>query len=149
MADHEYDAFVTVIGCIDGRAARAIDEYVKSEYGAYADMVTTAGMDKHFLTPESKDCAAVRQDVLVSIEAHDSSVVFVTAHDECAGNPVERSEHLRCVAKGIEMVKSWNLGDNITYVGLWVNKKDDEWTAHPIAREEIDFHLEETTDQAA
>jgi hypothetical protein len=45
----------------------------------------------------------------------------VVGHHDCAGNPVERSEHESQIQEALRVVRGWSF--TATIVGLYVNEK--------------------------
>ncbi len=70
----------------------------------------------------------LKSKVLISINAHKSSVVVIAGHHDCAGNPVSKEKHIEQIKKSIEVIKSWNLP--VKVAGLWIN---DQWKAEQIS----------------
>ena len=114
--------FATAINCIDGKTQNSVSEWIKKQYSVdYVDMVTEPGCDRIMCETEQDAIDRIKSKVLISINAHKSSLVAVAGHHDCAGNPVSKEEHLSQIKKCIETVASWNLP--IKTVGLWVNDK--------------------------
>ncbi len=87
--------FCTSIQCIDGRVVDPLREHI---FGAHdydhIDTVTAPGADA--LLAERGDAAAVSvllDAVATSLAAHDSRMIFLSGHDDCAANPVDAIEH--------------------------------------------------------
>ena len=120
-------SFATSVSCIDGRIQGPISDWIKEKNSVdYVDTITEPGLDKRISEfPEIAE--ELRKKVVISIKAHGSQLVIVSGHAECAGNPVSDEEHKEHIAKGVEVVKSWNLGVDVK--GVWV---DNEWKVNPI-----------------
>lgn len=119
--------FATSVSCIDGRIQTPISTWIKDNHSVdYVDTITEPGLDKRiFEFPEIAE--EIRKKVTISIKAHKSELVVVSGHADCAGNPVSDEEHKQHIAKGVEVVKSWNLGVDVR--GVWV---DNDWKINPI-----------------
>ena len=119
--------FATSVSCIDGRIQTPISTWIKDNHSVdYVDTITEPGLDKRiFEFPEIAE--EIRKKVTISIKAHKSELVVVSGHADCAGNPVSDEEHKQHIAKGVEVVKSWNLGVDVR--GVWV---DNNWKINPI-----------------
>ncbi len=112
-------AFVTAINCMDGRMQLPVIEWMKATYDAdYVDMITEPGPDRILSETGHPLTESIRRRVLISVERHGSKVIAVVAHDDCAGNPVSKEEHLEMLRGAVRTVESWELGARI--VGLWV-----------------------------
>jgi hypothetical protein len=133
----EGETFATAVGCIDGRAVRSLDRYAEDKYGVYVDTVSKAGMDKYFCDAEHPCWEELMADVKVSVEKHNSKIIFVHGHDACAGNPVSREEHFSCIAKGVDLVRDWFIGSSIEVIGVWSAKMAGEWTTSTIKEETL------------
>jgi len=114
--------FATSINCIDGRVQTPISNWIKRKYSVdYVDIVTHPGSDK--VMSENIDIIAqIKSKVLISINAHNSKLVVVSGHHDCAANISSKDKHLIQIQKSINIVKSWRL--SISVIGLWVN---DQW----------------------
>jgi hypothetical protein len=121
MASTSTSTFGTAINCIDGRAQAPVADWVRLHcHVTYVDTVTMPGPDKVLTQGPREVVDLIRQNVLVSVNAHHSAVVAVAAHHECAANPVPAEEHKRQIGAAVEIVRGWSLG--VRVVGLWVNE---------------------------
>jgi len=120
--------FATAINCIDGRTQIPVSDWIKGKYAVhYVDMVTEPGCDKIVSGEDQNVIEKIKSKVLISVNAHKSSLVAVAGHHDCAGNPVTKEEHLEQIKKCVSTIKSWNLP--VEAVGLWVN---DQWQIEQI-----------------
>jgi len=120
--------FATAINCIDGRTQIPVSDWIKEKYAVnYVDMVTEPGCDKIVCGEDQNIVEKIKSKVLISVNAHKSSLVAVAGHHDCAGNPVTKEEHLEQIKKCVSTIKSWNLP--VEAVGLWVN---DQWQIEQI-----------------
>ena len=114
--------FATAINCIDGRVKAAVAEFIKNSYNVdYVDMITVPGPDK--LLSEYKnihEIESIKRKMLVSCSKHDSKLLFIVGHDDCAVNPAEEKKHYAQIKKSMENIKKWNL--KIDVHGIWINK---------------------------
>jgi hypothetical protein len=69
----------------------------------------------------------IKTKTLVSINAHNSKLVVISGHHDCAGNPVSKEMHLTQIKKSINIIKSWNCP--VTVIGVWIN---DQWEIEEI-----------------
>jgi hypothetical protein len=121
--------FGTAINCIDGRAQAPIADWVKMHcHVSYVDTVTTAGADGVLAQGPRELVELIRQNVLISVNAHQSRVVAIAGHHECAANAVSSEEHRRDIAQAVQVVRDWGLP--VRVVGLWVN---DWWQVEVVA----------------
>ena len=121
--------FATAVNCMDGRVQLPVIEYLKKKLGVdYIDMVTEPGPIK-FLA-ENVDTTiveSIKSRVGISAKKHGSKVVAIVGHDDCAGNPVERSVQVTQIKKSVELAKKWGL--DVQFLTLFVNK---DWEVEEI-----------------
>ncbi len=126
MADEK---FASAINCIDGRAQIPVINWIKKHYGVdHVDIITNAGPEK--LLAEGKDRAgidSIRMCLNVSITRHNSKLVVIAAHHNCAGNPAGKKIQLQQIRVAIKTIQSWHF--DIAVVGLWV---DEKWEAQEV-----------------
>ena len=122
--------FATAINCMDGRVQKPVTEYTQKTFGVdYVDMITEPGPTRLFIGTESGEVERLRKKVLISVEAHGSALIALTAHGSCAGNPIPKEESIRQVREGMNIIRSWDLP--VSIVGLWVD--DEDWKVERIA----------------
>ncbi len=122
--------FVTAINCMDGRTQLPVSEHLKTKYGAtYVDTITEPGVDR-IVAEEPEDSPvieALKKKCNISIEHHKSDLIALVGHHGCAGNPVEKAEHLEHIKKAVERLKGWY--PQLRVIGIWV---DEEWKANEL-----------------
>ena len=119
--------FGTSITCMDGRIQIPIINWIKENYSVdYIDTITEPGVDKK--VSGDSDLESIKTKTGISINKHQSGVIAVSGHYDCAGNPVSNEEHIEQIKKGVDVVKSWNF--NVPVVGLWIN---ENWSVEKIA----------------
>ena len=127
MAD---GTFGTTINCMDGRTQQPVNDWIKKNYGVdYVDVITEPGPDEIMAHRHKELMPSIKTRVLISVEKHGSGVIVVVAHDDCAGNPVSKDEHLGHLRKAMEALRSWELPVEI--VGVWLEGPD--WEVDVIA----------------
>lgn len=113
--------FAAVLNCMDGRTQIPIINWIRENFDIdYVDLITEPGMDKVLSSGDEAIINSIKKKVSVSISAHDSKILFISGHHDCAGNPVDRCVHIIDIKKSVEIVKGWNTG--LEVIGLWVNK---------------------------
>ena len=118
--------FATSISCMDGRIQSPLYDWIKTKYSVnYVDVITEPGVDKKI--SEGTNITAIRDKVLISINAHKSNLIALSGHYDCAANPVDNEKHLSQIKSGVQVINSWNLGVDV--IGLWV---DDSWNVNTI-----------------
>jgi hypothetical protein len=118
--------FATSVSCIDGRIQIPLTNWIKENFSVdYVDTITEPGIDKQ--VADNTDLESIKIKVGISINKHESELIVVSGHYDCAGNPVSNEEHITQIKKGIEVISSWNLG--VKVVGVWV---DDTWKINAV-----------------
>ena len=118
--------FATSVSCMDGRIQIPLTNWIKENFSVdYVDTITEPGIDK--LVADNTDLESIKIKVGISISKHESELIVVSGHYDCAGNPVSNEEHITQIKKGIEVISSWNLG--VKVVGVWV---DDTWKINTV-----------------
>lgn len=118
--------FATSVSCMDGRIQIPLTNWIKENFSVdYVDTITEPGIDK--LVADNTDLESIKTKVGISINKHESELIVVSGHYDCAGNPVSNEEHITQIKKGIEVISSWNLG--VKVVGVWVN---DTWKINTV-----------------
>ena len=114
--------FATAINCMDGRVQIPVINWLRSQYGVdYVDMITEPG-PVQFLA-ENKDpwiSASIRRRLEISLNRHNSELVAIMGHHDCAGNPVPKETQLEQILTAIKTVEGWNF--KVRVIGLWVNE---------------------------
>jgi carbonic anhydrase len=121
--------FVTSINCMDGRVQIPIIKWMKEKYKAdFVDIITEAGPNK-ILSEQKPDIIiqSIRKRVEISVKVHESKVIAISGHDDCAGNPTDKETQLNQIKESVEKIKSW--GFNVQVIGLWI---DNRWIVHEI-----------------
>jgi carbonic anhydrase len=118
--------FATSVSCMDGRIQIPLTNWIKENFSVdYVDTITEPGIDKQ--VADNTDLESIKTKVGISINKHESELIVVSGHYDCAGNPVSNEEHITQIKKGIEVISSWNLG--VRVVGVWV---DDMWKINTV-----------------
>lgn len=113
--------FGTALNCIDGRTQIPVIKWMRENLGLdYVDLITEPGMDRVLSQGDWFENQRLKEKVLISVTAHNSNVVTVVGHYDCAANPVSDREHFRDIAESTYTVKSWGLP--VRVIGLWVDE---------------------------
>jgi len=115
--------FATAINCIDGRAQKPVVKYIEENFSVrYVDMITEPGPNK--ILSEGKDAGTIeslKKKVGLSVEKHNSKIIAVAAHYDCAGNPESedtQKEHLR---HAVKVIVSWGFPVK-RIIALWLDE---------------------------
>jgi hypothetical protein len=120
--------FATAINCMDGRVQKPLTEWIQKRYQVeYVDMITEAGPDRVLLDAALDQLEIIKTKARISAEKHNSKVMVIAGHHDCAGNPVSAAEHKRMIGEAVEQVNTWNLGVEVT--GVWINS---DWQVEPL-----------------
>lgn len=107
---------------MDGRIQLPVINYLKSKLKLdFVDVITVPGPNK--ILSEGLDTQTIekiKSCVEISVKKHGSGVVALSAHHDCAGNPVGKQVQLEQLLSSVEVVKSWNF--NVKLVVLWIDK---------------------------
>ena len=125
----EKGSFVTAINCIDGRVQLPVINWLNENYEVdYVDMVTEPGPNLILADEEDKvTIESIKDRVEVSTQKHDSELIAVIGHYDCAANLADKTTQLEQIKDSIELVESWSLGVEI--IGLWV---DSNWQVEKV-----------------
>ncbi len=114
--------FCTAINCMDGRIQLPVISFLKAKFGVdFVDVISVPGPNK--ILSEGLDIQTIerlKKCVVISVKKHGSMVVAVSAHEDCAGNPVGKQVQLKELLCSVKVVKSWNF--DVKLVALWVDK---------------------------
>lgn len=118
--------FGTSVSCMDGRIQIPLTNWIKENFSVdYVDTITEPGIDKQ--VADNTNLESIKNKVGISINKHESELIVVSGHYDCAGNPVSNEEHITQIKKGVKVISSWNLG--VKVVGVWV---DDTWKINTV-----------------
>ena len=124
------NTFATAISCMDGRIQIPVIEYIKSKCAVdYVDMITEPGPNK--ILSENTDrtlIESIKRNVTISVEVHNSKLIAIVGHNDCAGNPADKETQLSHILASINTVKSWEFTAQV--IGLWV---DEKWRVATVA----------------
>ena len=119
--------FGTVVNCIDGRTQIPVNMYLRNNYNLdFVDTITEAGPVK-ILADKQPALESIMNRVNISIGKHDSKMIAIVAHHDCAGNPVSKEDQLIQLKKSLQTVL--NRYPDMECIGLWVN---DSWQVEKI-----------------
>lgn len=114
----------TVINCIDGRVQYPVMDFLKNKYDlSYFDAITEAGPLK-ILTERTDKCRlfSLKEQISTSLEDNGSDFLAIVGHHDCKDNPLDRKEQEEQINIALDYLgKAY--GDQLTYVGLFVNEK--------------------------
>jgi hypothetical protein len=123
------EKFVTAINCIDGRAHFPVKTWLIASFDTdFVDRITEPGADKALAGGPADVIEAIKQKVLISVNAHNSKTVAVVGHHDCAANPVSEAQHKQDIGEAVARVQSWGLP--VQVIGLWVNS---EWQVEVVS----------------
>ncbi len=122
--------FGTAINCIDGRTQQPVIDYIKQNYSVdVVDLITFPGADGIFSNDQRHvEASLARDSTSISVEKHNSRVIAVVGHYDCAGNPGDKSHHYVQIRKALLEISSWKI-PNAKIIGLYVN---DNWQVEEV-----------------
>jgi len=117
------NCFTTSIHCMDGRIQEPIIQFIKDKYGcAYVDTITEPGPCK-ILAGEQPTALheSIETRIRISLEKHGSSMIFISGHHDCAGNPVPKDIQIKQIEESAKYLQARH--PNVKVVRLWVDEK--------------------------
>ncbi len=116
--------FGAIVNCIDGRAQLPASDWVRFHGGVdYVDTITEPGIVKSLSSGNRRVIEYVREKLEVSVNLHQTEIVAVIGHFDCAANPVEFEAHKKQIEKSAELITGWKFP--LRVAGLYVN----EWNS--------------------
>jgi hypothetical protein len=114
--------FATAVNCIDGRTQTPVIDYICSQTSVdYVDMITEAGVVKLLADRDNAlVLKSIRERIRVSVEKHLSRDIWVVAHHDCAGNPVNDAVQKKQVHEAVELIRTWF--PQVCVSGLWISE---------------------------
>ena len=113
--------FATAITCIDGRVQQPISDWMKLNANVhYVDLITEPGPDKLLSSGPAHLIDEVVRKVSFSLHYHESTVVALAGHHDCAANAADKEEHVEQILEGVRVLLSYGL--NARVLGLWLNE---------------------------
>jgi len=111
--------FTTCLNCMDGRTQLPVINWIKDNYGiGWVDMITEPGMDGLLAEKPEEELDNIIRKIDISIKVHNTKEIFIAAHHDCIGNPVDEKSHEQHVQKAVDKLKKLKPGMRI--IGLWV-----------------------------
>jgi len=113
-------SFVTAINCMDGRTQVPVFEYLQKRFEAtYVDTITEAGPVAILAAnPYSDRGRSILRRVDISAYKHHSNGIAIVAHDDCAGNPTEKTTQLQQLAAAVKFIAQQYASFEV--IGLWL-----------------------------
>ena len=132
MKSDEQYKFATSVACMDGRIQVPLRAWITSRFGPhYIDTVTQPGIDGVLAgNTNLGDVGLAQRMAAISVGAHNSRMVVVSGHHDCAGNPVSQGQHILDIKSALKTIKSWAEMDGVKVIGVWVNK---DWDVEQVA----------------
>ncbi len=131
----EHGTFTTLVTCMDGRIQKTANNWVLKKFETdFADVITEPGPDG--ILAENSDQAIInniKKRLEVSIKGHGSQSITIVGHEDCAGNPVGKDQHLEDITKSVKLIKNWY--PNLKVIGIWLEKiTDKDWEIHELEK---------------
>lgn len=89
-------------------------------------MITEVGIDG-VLSADSCEIDDIIKRTQCSIDFHNSNLIFVVGHYDCAGNPCDEEIHKQQIGQAVTRLKQLDMPCKI--IGLWVS---DKWQVETI-----------------
>ena len=114
--------FAAAINCIDGRVQKLIAEYIEKNFSVdYVDMITEPGPNK--ILSENEDINVIeslKKKVEISIKKHNSQIIAIVGHYDCAVNPESEDVQKEQLRKAVSVIVSWGFPVK-KIVALWLD----------------------------
>jgi hypothetical protein len=122
--------FGTAINCIDGRTQQPVTNYIKQNYTVdIVDMITFPGADGIFSNKlRDVESSLAKHSAYISVEKHNSQIVAIVGHYDCAGNPGDKNYHYGQIKEALQEISLWKLPAKV--IGLYVN---ENWQVEEVA----------------
>jgi protoporphyrinogen oxidase len=114
---------------MDGRIQESTIRYLKENYEVdYVDVITEPGPCKILAEQSEKILVdSILKRIDISLIKHNSELIIVSGHHDCAGNPVDKDKHIDQVKESIKYLK--NRYPGLKIIGIWI---DDRWKVYGI-----------------
>lgn len=114
--------FAAAINCMDGRVQIPVIGWIKTKFAVdYVDVITEPAPNRVIAENKEKPIIdSIKRRVEISIGKHNSKIIVITAHHDCAGNPVDKDKQFDQILSSIKIIESWNF--NVPVIGLWINE---------------------------
>ncbi len=128
----ERGSFGTVINCMDGRTQAPARRFLRDRFDVdFVDSITEAGPIRILAEGfPASTVEAIRERLRISIEDHGSQAVAVVAHEDCAGNPIDREVQMVQLARSLRRLNEWF--PDVEVIGLWMAPVDGVWVPEEI-----------------
>ncbi|OGH12520.1 MAG: hypothetical protein A2857_07005 [Candidatus Levybacteria bacterium RIFCSPHIGHO2_01_FULL_36_15] len=121
------ETFCTHVGCMDGRVQEVVARYAKEKFCVqFVDTITEPGVDGLLAKADSESdlYKSVKLKIEISTNNHHSCGIIVEGHEECAGNPSDRQQHLKDIRESVEKIKEM-VGGSLTVQGVYVTLRPE------------------------
>ena len=107
------NTFATAVCCIDGRVQQPVADFGRQHFNVqYIDMITKPGAVAHM----SDEISAY---IKISMQAHQSCGIIISAHADCAANPFDDEIHKeKCRAAADLLRETWT---EVDVIPVWVS----------------------------
>ncbi len=113
--------FATCLNCIDGRTHLPFIKWITDQYGFdHVDLITQPGMVGVMAGENNPAEKHILKNVSTSIAKHNTNTIFITAHYDCAGNPVSDEEQKNQLKTASKKLKA--LYPSHKVCGLWLDQ---------------------------
>jgi carbonic anhydrase len=115
--------FCTSIHCMDGRIQEPIQRFLRKAYNAaFVDTITEPGPCK--ILAENADATVIEsilRKVDISVRQHRSTLIAVSGHHDCLGNPTSERQQREQIQKSVELLKARYPYTEV--IGLWIDRR--------------------------
>lgn len=113
--------FGTAVNCMDGRVQEPVAQWMKKTFNLdYVDMITEPGPIAILNSDNPSAIRSILYRISVSVQKHNSSIIVIAGHHDCAGNPVPRSIQELQIIKSLEIVSK--LYKHMKIIGIYITE---------------------------
>ena len=113
--------FVTAVTCMDGRIQEHVNKYLKDRFNVpYVDTITEPGPNR--ILADNTNVSVIEnieKRIGISVKHHGSKWIVLVGHEDCAGNPVSKTEQITHIEKGLEVIRAMDFDARL--IGIWVD----------------------------
>jgi len=121
-------SFATCLNCIDGRTHLPLIDWIRTYYGVqFVDLITEPAMVE-LLACGCQENTLLLNKIRLSLEKHNSKIIIVAGHHDCAGCSKNNLEHKKDLNQAV--VNLSEIFPEVHISGVWVN---GNWTVEKFA----------------
>ncbi|AYD39465.1 hypothetical protein D4Z93_02485 [Clostridium fermenticellae] len=113
--------FGTLLNCMDGRTQLPAINWIRNNFNVeYVDIISEPGIDKLIYLKNKDFLKSIENKLFISLKKHNSDIIFIAGHYDCAANDANKSEHIKHIKASVKILKK--LHDDVKIIGLWIDE---------------------------